>query len=70
MIELKVPNITCDECATTIKRAVKGVDEAARCEVDIDAKSVRVDSPYPVADFVEALEEVGYMAMVPKIQTR
>ena len=69
MIELNVPNITCDECAATIKRAVKGVDDGAHCEVDVKAKSVRVDSPYPVSDFVEALEEVGYMAMVPKVQT-
>ena len=65
MIELNVPNITCDQCATTIKRAVKGVDEGARCDVDVGAKRVRLDSPYPVADFIEALEEVGYAAMVP-----
>lgn len=67
MIELKVPNITCDECANTIKRAVKGVEEAARCEVDVGAKRVRLESHYPVTDFVEAPEEVGYMALVPKI---
>jgi copper chaperone len=65
MIELNVPNITCDQCAATIKRAVKGVDEGARCDVDVDAKRVRLESPYPVSDFIEALEEVGYAAMVP-----
>jgi copper chaperone len=68
MIELNVPNITCQECANTIKRAVKGVDEGASCEVDVDAKRVRLDSPYPVMDFVEALEEVGYTALVPEIR--
>ena len=67
MIELNVPNITCDQCAATIKRAVKGVDEGARCDVDVDAKRVRLESPYPVADFIEALEEVGYAAMVPRV---
>jgi copper chaperone len=65
MIELNVPNITCDQCAATIKRAVKGVDEGASCDVDVDAKRVRLESPYPVSDFIEALEEVGYAAMVP-----
>lgn len=67
MIELNVPSITCEECAATIKRAVKGVDEGASCDVDIDAKRVRVESHYPVMDFVEALEEVGYSALVPRI---
>jgi copper chaperone len=65
MIELNVANITCDQCAATIKRAVKGVDEGASCDVDVDAKRVRLESPYPVSDFIEALEEVGYAAMVP-----
>ncbi len=67
MIELSVPNITCDQCAATIKRAVKGVDEGASCDVDVDAKRVRLESPYPVSDFIEALEEVGYAAMVPRV---
>ena len=67
MIELNVPNITCDECANTIKRAVKGVDAAARCDDDVSAKRARIESHYPVTDFVEALEEVGYNAFVPKI---
>ncbi len=67
MIELNVPNITCDQCAATIKRAVKGVDEGASCDVDVDAKRVRLESPYPVSDFIEALEEVGYAAMVPRV---
>lgn len=70
MIHLNVPNISSEQCAATIRRAVKGIDDTASCEIDLDAKSVRVDSPYPVSDFVEALEEVGYMAMVPKIQAR
>ncbi len=70
MIELNVPNITSEQCAATIRRAVMGIDEGAQCEIDVEGKRVRLESHYPVTDFVEALEEVGYMAMVPTIRTR
>jgi copper chaperone len=62
MIELNVPEMHCDKCITTITQAVKGVDEGARCEVDLGAKNVFIDSALPPSDFVEALEEVGYTA--------
>jgi copper chaperone len=62
MIQLHVPEMTCSHCAATITKAVKGVDEAALCEVDLEAKRVHVDSALPPSDFVEALEEVGYVS--------
>ena len=60
MIEMNVPDITCNHCAETIRKAVSGLDAAASCEVDLGAKRVRVNSALPPSDFVEALEEVGY----------
>jgi copper chaperone len=60
MIEMNVPDMTCNHCVATIRGAVAGVDQGARCEVDLDRKRVVVDSPLPPSDFVEALEEVGY----------
>lgn len=60
MIEMNVPDMTCNHCVATIRKAVAGVDEGARCDVDLDAKRVVVDSALPPSDFVEALEEVGY----------
>lgn len=60
MIELDVPEMTCNHCVATVTQAVKGVDDGARCEVDLGTKRVRVDSALPPSDFVEALEEVGY----------
>jgi copper chaperone len=62
MIELDVPDMTCNHCVSTITKAVKDIDENARCEVDLDSKRVRVDSVLPPSDFVEALEEIGYPA--------
>ena len=60
MIEMNVPDMTCNHCIATIRSAVARVDEGARCEVDLGAKRVVVDSALPPSDFVEALEEAGY----------
>jgi copper chaperone len=60
MIEMNVPDMSCNHCVQAIRKAVAGVDTSARCEVDLDAKRVVVDSPLPPSDFVEALEEAGY----------
>ena len=60
MIEFKVEDMTCGHCASAITRAVKEVDGAARCEVDLAAKRVRVASTRPAEEFREAIAEAGY----------
>jgi copper chaperone len=60
MIEMNVPDMSCSHCVQTIRKAVAGVDASARCDIDLDARRVVVDSPLPPSDFVEALEEAGY----------
>lgn len=60
MIEFKVEDMTCGHCASSITRAVKEVDAAGRCEVDLGAKRVRIDSSHPMAEFKEAIEEAGF----------
>jgi len=64
MIELNVPDMTCNHCVSTIRGAVAGVDDKAACDVDLGAKRVRVASSLPPSDFVEALEEAGYKSML------
>ena len=64
MVELDVPDITCEKCAQTIRRAVGGVDSTASCDVDVGMKRVRVNSALPPSDFVEALEAVGYPSIL------
>jgi len=59
-IEFKVSDMTCGHCASSITRAVKEVDAAGRCEVDLDAKRVRIESARPAADFKAAIEEAGF----------
>ncbi len=60
MIEFTVNDMTCGHCASTITRAVKDVDAAGRCEIDLSAKRVRIESSHPAEDFREAIEEAGY----------
>lgn len=62
MFELKVPDMTCGHCAATIMKAVSGIDQSAACEIDLDAKRVKVTSTLPPSDIVEALEAAGYMS--------
>ena len=60
MIELTVKDMTCDHCVTKIAQAVKSVDPDGAYAVDLGAKRVRITSPQPAADFVEAIRDAGY----------
>ena len=60
MIEFAVKDMTCSHCASTVTEAVKRVDAAARCEVDLDAKRVRIESATPAAAFAESIRRAGY----------
>jgi len=50
-----------------VMSAVMGVDENAKCEVDLDSHSVAVASKLPPTDFIEALEEVGYTSFIAQV---
>lgn len=60
MIEMNVPDMSCNHCVQAIREAVAGVDASARCDVDLGTKRVAVESALPPSDFVEALEDAGY----------
>lgn len=60
MIEFNVNDMTCGHCASTITRAVKEVDAAGKCEIDLGTKRVRIVSERPSEEFRAAIEEAGY----------
>jgi copper chaperone CopZ len=62
MYQMHVPDMKSEECAVKIRQAIAGVDDGAGCDIDLKSKMVTVTSPLPPSDFVEAMEEVGYMA--------
>ena len=60
MIEFNVDDMTCGHCASTITRAVKDVDPASRCEIDLAGHKVRIESSHGAEAFRAAIEEAGY----------
>lgn len=60
MIEIAVNDMTCGHCASAVTKAVRETDPAARCEIDLAAKRVRIATAQPAQDFVEAIAEAGY----------
>ena len=60
MLEFTVNDMTCGHCASTIARAVKDVDAAGRCEIDLATKRVRIESDKPSEEFRVAIQEAGY----------
>ncbi len=60
MIELTLPDMSCGHCAGTVTQACRLVDPAARVEIDLGAKAVRIQSARERTDFAEALTDAGY----------
>jgi copper chaperone len=60
MIELNLPDMTCGHCASTVAKTVALVDPAAKIEVDLNSKLVKISSNEDRQDFAEALTEAGY----------
>jgi len=60
VIEFNVDDMSCGHCVATITKAVKAVDAAGRCEVDLAAHRVRIASSHPAAEFRAAIEEAGF----------
>lgn len=56
-----VPGISCGHCKTAIESEVSALDGIGSVEVDIDAKTVKVDlGSAPEDSVIEAIDEAGY----------
>jgi copper chaperone len=60
MQEFVIQSMSCGGCASRIAQAVKNLDAAAKIEVDLPTKTVRVDSAEDRASVIAALTEAGY----------
>ena len=60
VIELKVPDMTCGHCVSTITKAVKEVDASAKIEVSLPEHRVRVESKASKEALVRSIAEAGY----------
>ena len=60
MLKLKVPEMSCGHCASTIEKAVKGVDPTARVAVDLSSSTVAVETTADEASIRDVIKSAGY----------
>ncbi|MDZ5455716.1 MULTISPECIES: heavy-metal-associated domain-containing protein [Azohydromonas] len=60
MIEFTVPEMSCGHCVGAITQALKAADPAARVDVTLADKKVRVQSTLERQALAQALSEAGY----------
>ena len=60
MLTLKVPEMSCGHCASTIEKAVKSVDPAAKVAVDLGSSTVSVDTKADESAIKEVIKTAGY----------
>jgi copper chaperone len=60
MLEFTIASLSCGHCARAVTEAVHEVDPAARVEVDLAGKQVRVETSATPDRVVAALAEAGY----------
>ena len=64
MTKLKVPEMSCGHCKAVIEKAVAGVDADARVSVDLENRTVSIESTIADAALIDALKAGGYEATV------
>ncbi|MFM0228362.1 heavy-metal-associated domain-containing protein [Paraburkholderia dipogonis] len=59
-MEFAIPDMSCGGCASAITRAVTSLDPAAKLEVDVPVKIVKVTSALAAEQLIEAIEAAGF----------
>ncbi|HHI69504.1 MAG TPA: copper chaperone [Rhodobacteraceae bacterium] len=62
MTKLNVPDMTCGHCKAAVEKAVASVDAGAKVAVDLDTRTVEIDSSADLSAILAALKEEGYEA--------
>ncbi|MBV7535704.1 heavy-metal-associated domain-containing protein [Duganella sp. sic0402] len=60
MYQLQVENMSCGHCVGAVTKAVQAIDAAAKVEIDLASKSVKIDSATPLASLQSAIVDAGY----------
>ncbi len=59
-LKLKIPNIKCSGCAETITEAITTMEPDAKVDVDVDAKTVTVESAASEETIKQSIVAAGY----------
>ncbi|UFN47752.1 cation transporter [Roseomonas sp. OT10] len=60
MIELQVTGMDCQHCVKAVTEAVRGLDPAAKVEIDLPTGRVRAETTATRPALVDAIEAEGY----------
>ena len=60
MLKLKVPDMSCGHCASTIEKAVKSVDAAAQVAVNLGSSTVAVETKADETAIRDVIRSAGY----------
>lgn len=60
MLKLKVPDMSCGHCVSTIEKAVKSVDPTARVVIDLKSSTVAVETKADDKAISAAITSAGY----------
>ena len=64
MTKLNVPEMSCGHCKVAVEKAVADVDAGASVDVDLENRTVSIQSTVTDAALIAALKEGGYLATV------
>ncbi len=64
MTKLNVPEMSCGHCKAVIEKAVADLDADARVSVDLENRTVSIESAAADAALIDALKAGGYEATV------
>ena len=64
MTKLNVPEMSCGHCKVAIEKAVAGVDADARVTVNLENRTVSIESVSADAALIDALKAGGYEATI------
>lgn len=59
-LKLKVPNVMCSGCVETITEAITTMEPDAKVDVDVQAKTVTVESAASEESIKQAITAAGY----------
>ena len=59
-LKLKIPNIMCSGCAETITEAITTMEPDAKVDVDVNAKTVTVESAASEESIKQSIVAAGY----------
>ncbi|WP_127900926.1 heavy-metal-associated domain-containing protein [Solirhodobacter olei] len=61
-LKLSVPDMSCGHCKAVVEKTIAAQDAGAKVAVDLEARTVSVESTAPAAALIAALAEEGYPA--------